>query len=201
MKCDASAFKKGEARCYMQGKPDSPPVWLLSAQKIENAELRAEVAGAADRTWRRWVESSESRGGEAIDAIAALDYAVGAAIAAERTTGVRNTEAYVFKAFWRKARKLLSRERRLDYRDPSDLADLKTDDNASFVQKLEQGIQVEELMALMDERMRTIFVMDCRGFPRRETARVLGMSEDAVRKAFARGVDRLRRLTSTRAKS
>jgi len=56
-------------------------------------------------------------------------------------------------------------------------------------------------MALMDERMRTIFVMDCQGFSRREMARVLGMSEDAVPNAFARGVESLRRLISARTKS
>jgi len=185
----------------MQNQTGVSSLWLSSAQKIEDVEVRAEVERAADRTWHRWNEIAGSYGGETIDAIAALEYAVGAAVAATRATKIRNTEAYVFKAFLRKARKLLRRGQRIEYRDPSGLLDLNAAADKSFVQNLEHEIQVEELMSLMDERMRTIFVMDCQGFSRRETARVLGMSEDAVRKAFARGVEKLHRLISDRTKS
>lgn len=185
----------------MQNPTGVSSLWLSSAQKIEDVEVRAEVERAADRTWHRWNEIAGSYGGETIDVIAALEYAVGAAVAATRAIKIRNTEAYVFKAFLRKARKLLRREQRIEYRDPSSLLDLNAVADTSFVQNLEHGIQVEELMSLMDERMRTIFVMDCQGFSRHETARVLGMSEDAVRKAFARGVEKLRRLISDGTKS
>jgi hypothetical protein len=54
---------------------------LSSAQKIEDVEVRAEVERAADRTWHRWNEIAASYGGETIDAIAALEYTVGAAVA------------------------------------------------------------------------------------------------------------------------
>ena len=185
----------------MQDDSDTPPLWLRSTQKVEDRELRTQLASAAGKTWRRWMEFSEGQGGEAIDAIAALEYAVGAAVEAEATSGVRNADGYVFKAFLRKVGKLLRREERIDYRDPTALAELKVPDDADVVRHLEEGIQVKELMTLMDERTRTIFVMDCQGFSRRETARVLGISEDAVRKAYARGIERLQRLLSSRTTS
>jgi Sigma-70, region 4 len=188
----------GKVRCVTEGQSAIPPLWLSSAQKIEDAKLRSEVASAADRSWQRWTEDSESDGVEATVAIAALDHAVGAAVAAGRTTAVRDPEAFLFKSLLRKARKLLRREQRIEYRDFGELAKLDIPTDANFVESLERWIQVKEFMALMDERTRTIFVMDCQGFARHETARVLGMSEDAVRKSFARGVERLRRLISSR---
>jgi len=185
----------------MQDDSDTPPLWLRSAQKIENPELRSQITSAAGKTWRRWIEFSASQGGETIDAIAALEYAVGATVEAGTTTGIRNADGYLFKAFLRKVGKLLRREERIEYRDPRALAELKVADDADVVRHLEEGIQVKELMTLMDERTRTTFVMDCQGFSRRETARVLGMSEDAVRKAYARGIERLQRLLSSRTTS
>lgn len=182
----------------MQDNRDLPPLWLLSAERIENAEFRAEVVDAARRNWRRWTTYAERRGSEAIDAGTVLDEAVNAAVTARRSAEVRDIDAYLFKAFFRRVRRLLHREQRIEYRDPDKLSGLKGAADTQFLQQLELGIQVEELVKLMDERMRTIFVMDCQGFSRQETAKVLGMSEDAVRKAFVRGIEKLRRIVAAR---
>jgi RNA polymerase sigma factor (sigma-70 family) len=185
----------------MHDNSDLPPLWLLSLERIENAEFRAELIRAARRNWSQWLKRAQSRGGETIDAGIVLDEAVSATATARRVAEVRNIDAYLFKVFYRKVRRLVRREQRIEYCDPGELGDLKAAADNKFAQELELGIQVEELVNLMDERMRTIFVMDCQGFSRHETARVLGMTEDAVRKAFARGIEKLRSIVSARTKS
>ena len=185
----------------MQDDSDLPPFWLSSAERIEDPELRAEVVRAARRNWPRWTAYAESRGVEATDAGVVLDEAVDAALTARRTAEVRDVDAYLFKAFFRKVRRLVRRKQRIEYRDPGELVDLKAAADSEFVQDLELRIQVEELMDLMDERTRSIFLMKCHGFSRQETARAVGLTEEAVRKAYARGVEKLRRIVSPRTKS
>ena len=64
-----------------------------------------------------------------IDAVETLEYAVGAPITAERPTEIRNPEAYPFKVFLRKVRKLT----------------LNADDKAAFVQNVEKGFRLKNL--------------------------------------------------------
>ena len=182
----------------MQYDSDVPPLWLASADEIKDPQLRADMVRAVQRNWCRWVTYAQNRGVEAVDANAVLESAFDAVAKAHRAERVENAEGYLFKAFLRAARRLLRRARRVEYHDPDDLANLTATIDSDAARRLELQVETKELMNLMDDRMRMIFVMECQGFSRREIARVLGMSEDAVRKTFSRGIQKLRRLIGAR---
>ena len=177
----------------MGEEPQRPLLWISGVQRIKDASLREKVVRAAERAWSRVLASSDGRLYEAVDASQILDEVVDGAIAAHRKDGVRDFESYLFVGLVRKAARLFRRERKVEYRSPEELAGLEQTVDTDWVRKLETDLQVKELMNLMDERTRSIYVMRSQGHSPKEIGKVLGMTEDAVRMSFARGIARVRR--------
>ena len=122
-----------------------------------------------------------------------LDGVVDAALEANRKEQIRDFGPYLFKSFVRRARLLLQRGQRVEYLDPEDLAALNAASDTSFVENLERHIQLEEALSMMDDGTRTIYSMRVQGLTLRQIGARLGMSEDAARKDFARGIERIKR--------
>ncbi|HEV2416327.1 MAG TPA: sigma-70 family RNA polymerase sigma factor [Terriglobia bacterium] len=174
--------------------PVSPPLWVAAAQKIQDRELRQTVVQAAQRNWPRMVAYSKAQLEGAVDPAMVLDGVVDAALEANRKKQIRDFGPYLFKAFVRRAKLLLQRGQRVEYLDPEDLAALNSASDASFVENLEHHIQLEEAVSMMDEGTRAIYSMRVQGLSLRQIGARLGMSEDAVRKDFARGgIERVKR--------
>lgn len=93
-----------------------------------------------------------------VDASQILDEVVDGALAAHGKDGVRDFESYLFVGLVRKAARLFRRERKVEYRSPEDLAALEQTVDTDWVRKLEIDLQVKELISLMDERTRCIYV-------------------------------------------
>ena len=172
----------------------SPPLWVGAAQKIQDRELRENVVRAAQQNWARMVAYSKVRLDGAVDPAMVLDGVVDAALEANRREHIRDFGPYLFKSFVRKAKLILQRSQRVEYLDPEDLAALNSASDTSFVEDLERHIQLEEAVSMMDEGTRTIYSMRVQGLTLREIGVRLGMSEDAVRKDFTRGIERVKRL-------
>lgn len=172
----------------------SSPLWVAAAQKIQDRDLRQTVVQAAQQNWPRMVAYSKVRLGGAVDPAMVLDGVVDAALEANRKEHIRAFGPYLFKSFVRKVKLLMQRSQRLEYLDPEDLAALNSTSDTSFVEDLERHIELEEAVNMMDERTRTIYSMRVQGLTLKEIGARLGMSEDAVRKDFTRGVERVKRL-------
>lgn len=172
----------------------SPPLWVAAAQKIQDRELRHTVVRAAQRNWPRMVAYSKAQIEGVVDPAMVLDGVVDAALEANRQEPIRDFGPYLFKSFVRRAKLLLQRRQRVEYLDPEDLAKLNSASDTSFVDDLERHIQLEEAVGKMDEDTRTIYSMRVQGLTLREIGARLGISEDAVRKDFARGIERVKRL-------
>jgi DNA-directed RNA polymerase specialized sigma24 family protein len=177
----------------MDEEPQRSLLWIPGAQRIKDAGLREKVVRAAERAWSRVLASSDARLYEAVDASQILDQVVDGAITAHGKDGVRDFESYLFVGLVRKAAKLFRRERKVEYRSPQDLAALPQTVDTDWVPKLETDLQVKELVNLMDERTRCIYVMRSQGHSPKEIKKVLGMTEAAVRMSFDRGIARVRR--------
>lgn len=178
----------------MKEDPVSPPLWVAAAQKIEDRELRQTVVHAAQQNWPRMVAYSKVRLNGALDPAMVLDDVVDAALEANRKEQIRDFGPYLFKSFVRKAKLLLQRSQRVEYLDPEELAALKPASDTSFVEDLERHIQLDEAVSMMDDDTRAIYSMRVQGLTLKEIGARLGMSEDAVRKDFTRGVERVKRL-------
>jgi RNA polymerase sigma factor (sigma-70 family) len=176
----------------MGEEPHRPLLWIPGAQRIKDAGLREKVVRAAERAWSRVLASSDGRLYEAVDASQIIDEVVDGALAAHRRDGVRDFESYLFVGLVRKAAKLFRREQKVEYRRPEELAALEQTVDTDWARKLETDLQVRELMSLMDERTRCIYVMRSQGHSPKEIGKVLGMTADAVRMSFARGIARVR---------
>jgi len=183
-KCDCPPMGEGSKRS---------PLWIPSVRRIQDADLREIVLKAAECAWGRVLASSDRRFREIIDASEILDEVVDGAITAHGRNGVRDFQSYLFVGLVRKAAKLFRKEQKVEYRSPEELAALEQTVDTDWVRKLETELQVKELISLMDDRTRSIYVMLIQGFSLREIGKVLGISEDAVRKSFDRGIDRVRR--------
>ncbi|MGH9396128.1 MAG: RNA polymerase sigma factor [Terriglobia bacterium] len=129
----------------------------------------------------------------AVDPAMVLDGVVDAALEANRKEQIRDFGPYLFKSFVRKAKLLMHRSQRVEYLDPEDLAALNSASDTSFVEDLERHIQLEEAVSMMDDGTRTIYSMRVQGLTLRDIGARLGMSEDAVRKDFTRGIERVKR--------
>lgn len=178
----------------MKDEPVSPPLWVAAAQKIQDNQLREHVVRAAQQNWPRMVAYSKMRLDGAVDPAMVLDDVVDAALEANRREHIRDFGPYLFKSFVRKAKLILQRSQRVEYLDPEDLAALNSASDTSFVEDLERHIALEGAVSLMDEDTRAIYSMRVHGLTLKEIGARLGMSEDAVRKDFARGIERVKRL-------
>lgn len=172
----------------------SPPLWVAAVQKIQDSELRQSVVQAAQQNWPRMVAYSKVRLDGAVDPAMVLDGVVDAALEANRREQIRDFGPYLFKSFVRRAKLLMHRSQRVEYLDPADLAGLNSASDTSFVEDLERHIQLEEAVSMMDADTRAIYSMRVQGLTLKEIGVRLGMSEDAVRKDFTRGVERVKRL-------
>jgi RNA polymerase sigma factor (sigma-70 family) len=177
----------------MREQSARPSLWLSRADKIQDENLRAEVIQAATRNWAKMVAYAEKRLYGTVDPADILDSIVDSVVAAGHAKRVRNFDSYFLASFLRKVGRLFRRERRVDYRSPEELAALREVLESDWVRRLDAKLQIDELEGLMDERTRTIFAMGCQGFSTKEIGNALGMSEDSVRRAYSRGIERLRR--------
>jgi len=168
-------------------------LWIPSARRIQDADLRETVIQAAQRAWARVLAFSEGRFRDAIVASDILDEVVGGAITAHERTGVRDFQSYLFIGLIRKAADLFRREERVECRSAEGLAALPQTVDTDSVRKLETELLVKELISLMDDRTRSIYVMLIQGFSLKEIAKTVGITQDGVRKNLDRGTERVRR--------
>lgn len=178
----------------MKEDPVSPPLWVAAAQKIQDRELRQNVIQAAQQNWPRMVAYSKVRLDGAVDPAIVLDGVVDAALEANRKEQIRDFGPYLFKSFVRRAKLLFERSQRVEYLDPEDLAALNSASDTSFVEDLERHIQLEQAVSMMDDDTRAVYSMRVQGLTFSQIGASLGVSEDAVRKDFTRGVERVKRL-------
>jgi len=177
----------------MSERPEIPPLWIPGVQRIQDPGLRERVLRAAERMWGHMVAYSDNRLHEAVDAAQILDAVVDGVVAAHAKNDIRDFESYLFVGFVRKTARFFRREQKVEYRAPQRLAALKESVDTEWVTKLEDELQVKELVSWMDERTRTIFAMLSQGFAEKEIGKALGMTQGAVRMSFARGIERIRR--------
>jgi RNA polymerase sigma factor (sigma-70 family) len=172
----------------------TPPVWIAAAGKGEDSNLRRTLLHAVEQAWPDMLAYSKANLHGAVEPEVVLDRVVDAALRAEIKRPVEDYKAYLFKSFVHKATRLLRRAARFEYLDEDALAEHNRMAEADFPQELERQLQLQEAIRLMDDRTREIYVLSVQGYTLREIAASLKISEEAVRKQYARGVDRVRRI-------
>jgi RNA polymerase sigma factor (sigma-70 family) len=177
----------------MDDEPKGSPFQKSDAEEMKREQPLWSVLRAAEQVLPRILAYSNVKLDDGIDAAMVRDLVVDAAMNAKREGPVRDYQQYLFKSFVRKAVRVLRRASKMEYRDPEDLASIASD--PAFVEKLDRKIQLEEAIALMDDKTREIYALETQGYKFKEIGSILGMSEDAVRKHYKRGVERVKRLT------
>ncbi|MGH7174261.1 MAG: RNA polymerase sigma factor [Gemmataceae bacterium] len=177
----------------MKDDPESSSLYIAAAEEIKDSQLRQVILSAIKKTLPRMTAYSKANLGGAVDPLMVLDNVVAAAVKAEVRTPVRDYGPYLFKSFIREARRVLHRATKIEYLAPEELAMHPAASDTSSVEKLEREILTEEALAVLDERTRKICVLWSQRLKPREIAAAVGMSEGAVRKQLARGIERMRR--------
>jgi RNA polymerase sigma factor (sigma-70 family) len=177
----------------MDDEPAGCPFQKPDAKEIKREQPLWSVFLAAEQVMPRILAYSNVKLDGVVDAAMVRDLIVDAAMKAKREGPVRDYQQYLFKSFVRKAVRVLRRASKMEYRDPDDLASIASD--PAFVDDLDRNIQLAELIALMDDKTREIYVLETQGYKLKEIGSALGMSEDAVRKHYKRGIERVKRLT------
>jgi DNA-directed RNA polymerase specialized sigma24 family protein len=115
-----------------------------------------------------------------------LDTAVHAASHADHREPVGNFAGYLVRRFTGIVDAFLKREKRIDYFDPQVLADRCStlDDD---LERIENHIRLEQVMAFMDPETRCICVRVLDGYSMADIARELGVTPNALYLRFRRG--------------
>jgi len=177
----------------MDENAEKPRMWIASAQRIEDAQLREQVTQAAESTWDRALAYATFKLGEPEEAGALLDGAVNATLAAHRKKPVRDVKSYLFSAIASRAARLARRNRKIEYLSPDQLTGIRETVDTGWVERLDTKLQVEELIGMMDDTMRIIYALKSRGLSVKEIAAFVGMTEKNVYASYERGIERLRR--------
>jgi DNA-directed RNA polymerase specialized sigma24 family protein len=118
---------------------------------------------------------------------------VHSAAKAHRDKPIKNPDSYLLSGVVRRVKKLLARERRIEYRGTlEELEGLKGAWDTSWVAELDNRILVQELMGYMDGETRDLFFKWVRGDEWEEIAGDLGISVNAAQHRLRYGIDKAR---------
>ncbi len=128
---------------------------------------------AANRTWRAGVAYAVRYLGDQALAAEVVEGVVHSAAKAHRQKPIKNPDSYLLSGVVRRVKKLLARERRIEYVGSlEELEDLKAAQDTTWVAKLDDRLLVEELVGLLDRETRDLFFKWVRGDEWKEIAEV-----------------------------
>jgi DNA-directed RNA polymerase specialized sigma24 family protein len=178
------------------------PLWIADAgdRKRESPlggndqrNIPKPLIEAAQRTWRDAVEYAVRHLGDKARAAEVVDGVVYSAAKAYRQKPIENPESYLLSGVMRRVRRLLAREQRIEYVGSLEaLETLKEARDTAWVAKLEDHLLLEEIVTLMDEPTKDIYLKWARGDSWKEIAGDIGIRVGAAKERFRHGVEKAR---------
>ncbi len=122
------------------------------------------LAGAAPGTWRAGLAYAARYLGDTAVAAEVVEGVVHSAAKAHRHKPIKNPDSYLLSGVVRRVKKLLARERRIEYVGSlEELEGLKAAQDTTWVAKLDNRLLVEELVGFLDRETRDLFFKWVRG--------------------------------------
>jgi RNA polymerase sigma factor (sigma-70 family) len=177
----------------MKGDPDRPPLYITSAEEIQDLRRRRALLEAVNDAFPRIAAYARAELPCTIEEDLLLDRVAGDVAKAETRGPVRDQGAYLFKSFVREARRLLRRSGKFEHLDPASLAVHPAVSDTSVEEKLEAAILTDEALSVLDARTRMICVLWSQGLSHKDIGDAVGMKPKAVQKQLERGIERMRR--------
>ena len=179
---------------------DPSSFWLPETDGRGN-RIDSDVMDSAQRNWYRVLDYASR---EAVDPSRAAQVlertAVSVASARRRKQGhtdINDLDSYLFAAFVRKLKRLLRRERIVEFvHSVSELESVKSAQDREWAGRLEDSLQIQEIIAAMDDRTRNTYWKRAHGYGWREIARAQGLSVNAAKKNYEYGLEKVRRRIS-----
>ena len=151
------------------------------------------LAGAAPGTWRAGLAYAARYLGDTALAAEIVEGVVHSAAKAHPHKPIKNPDSYVLSGIVRRVKRLLARERRIEYRGSlEELEGLTGAWDTSWVAELDKRILVQELVDLMDTETRDLFFKWVRGDEWEEIAGDLGISANAAQHRLRYGIEKAR---------
>ncbi len=175
-----------------------PPLWIQSRDK-RGRPIDPKVLDAAQRNWGRVLEYVRRELQDAPRAAEILERVVHSVSNAMRRNfhrqRVKDLDAYLYWAFTRKVRKIVARERMIQYVAFSeDLVPLETAQDSKWVHKIEDEILLKQLLGYLEERPRGMVLLRAGGYSWKEVARALGISVNNALVQFNHAIEKSRKL-------
>ena len=179
---------------------DPSSFWLPETDSRGN-RIDSEVIDSAQRNWRRVLDYASREAVDPSRAAQVLERTVASVASARRRkqghTDINDLDSYLFAAFVRKLKRLVTKERILEFvRSTSELETLKSAQDQEWTARLEDKLQIQEIVATMDDRTRNTYWKRSHGFSWREIARAQGLSVNAAKKNYEYGLEKVRRRIS-----
>ena len=173
-----------------------PPLWISDRDERGNRVSR-DVVEAAYRIWIRILEHVRREGQDLAPVAETLELACHCVSRAMRRTGlqnIHNLDAYLYWAFIRKYNRRMAREGRIRYvQSVEAFADGRIEPDSSWVSTLEDEIQIKQLLAYLDPKIRTMVVRRLRGDSWAEIGEAFGISAHNAEVQFANAIKKVRR--------
>jgi DNA-directed RNA polymerase specialized sigma24 family protein len=151
------------------------------------------LAEAAPGTWRAGLAYAARYLGDTALAAEVVEGVVHSAAKAHRNKPIKNPDSYLLSGIVRRVKKLLAREKRIEYRGSlEELEGLKGAWDTNWVAELDNRILVQELVGLMDTETRDLFFKWVRGDEWEEIAGDLGISVNAAQHRLRYGIEKAR---------
>jgi len=147
------------------------------------------VYNAAGDLWESALKYALSRNLDASEAREALLRAV-ASVSAHHTREIRALHSYLFKAYTNRLLRLLTQQKH--YASLESVNEELASD-PTVVEVMEQQVLLSEVVARMDQEMRSIYEGLILGYSFEELAPKLGKPANSLRSKFSKGVKRIAR--------
>lgn len=172
-------------------------LWLPKKDK-SGAVLKKDLSNAALKGWNRMCDYA-ARGhvdpSVAADIVESIVKSMSATCREAATSEIRNPRSYIFARYVRRIRKLLAKERKIDYVGGiRELESFRAAQDWEWPSLLENSIQAKEVIRYMDEGTCRTYLRRTQGFTWKYIARRQGVSVNTAIKSYERGLVRVRKL-------
>jgi DNA-directed RNA polymerase specialized sigma24 family protein len=166
---------------------------LAESKGSDRLAVPGPLPGAAPGTWRAGLVYAARYLGDTAVAAEIVEGVVHSSAKAHRSNPIKNPDSYLLSGIVRRVKKLLARERRIEYRGSlEDLESLKGAWDTNWVAELDNRILVQELVGFMDTETRDLFSKWVRGDEWEEIAGDLGISVNAAQHRLRYGMEKAR---------
>lgn len=181
-------------------EPDLP-LWIApkverKGRRVRVIKVKRKLLDAADRNWKRVLEYVGRELGDRTRAAEILEgvlHSVGTGRKIGKT--IRDLDGYIFWAVTRSVKKLLTRERKIEYVPfAQDLEVLEGAQDTEWVSRFENELEMEELLNYIeDQTARYMLHKRMSDYSWRHIGRKLGISPDNARMRLRNALEKARR--------